>query len=93
MPPGDRDADDGTWDVADVPGPAAEAPGEGGPPPGTDPDNEWTQAWDLLVQVCDGSLSRAATYVNKACKTSYTQKTLGDATLEQLNAGIEAADR
>lgn len=56
-------------------------------------DDEWQQAFDLLVSVCDGSLSRAATYVNKGSRTNYTQRTLGDATLPQLEAGILVADR
>lgn len=60
-------------------------------PPPTDEGRQF-DAFNLLLTLTDGNLARAASYVNKRCRTSYTKKSIGTATLEELDAGILEAE-
>lgn len=73
--------------------------GEGIPPtpPSADQrskdERDQEEALNLLIKACNGNLSRAAAYTNKACGTTYRKTTIGKATLDELSKGIDEAER
>lgn len=77
-------------------GAAAPVDGEATVPvaaPDAEYDPRQDEAFKMLVSMCNGKLARAATYVNKACHTGYTSRSIGKATVEELEAGMREVEK